>query len=334
MSLANGADCAISTPRPHGGPAGHDLRGAPRWRQPRIGRSTGLELCGLDDHDARSLLETMLPGRLDERVRGFVLSEAGGNPLALRELHTALTPGDLAGGYGLANAKSLTARIERIYGHRLRELPSQTSTLLLIAAAEPAARPEWLWAAAQHLGIGVVVATTKRARIELRIAYDSFVKVCADAFAQRARRELQATGETVRARSTKTAVELTTQDSQIARLAREGYTNSEIAGQLFLSPRTVSGTWAGPSPNSVSPHDANCGTRSSTYHGAHRAKAFGAQSDALAGDIDDSALAAKTAAWSAIPLSLYELCAERSRPPGKQTGSPDAHNWSVFAAYS
>ena len=236
----------------------------------------------------------MLPGRLDERVRGFVLSEAGGNPLALRELHTALTPGELAGGYGLANAKSLTARIERIYGHRLRELPSQTSTLLLIAASEPAARPEWLWAAAQHLGIGVGAATTPRARIELRIAYDSFVKVCADAFAQRARRNSR-------------------RPSRLAhrRVApKQGLRQS----RCHLTTRTAE--------------------RAARPTMEPRAKAVGAQSDALAGDIDDSALAAKTAAWSAIPLSLYELCAERSRPPGKQTGSPDAHNWSVFAAYS
>ena len=175
-------------PDPMADPLAMIFAARPDGANPELAGQPGLELCGLDDHDARSLLETMLPGRLDERVRGFALSEAGGNPLALRELHTALTPGELAGGYGLANAKSLTARIERIYGHRLRELPSQTSTLLLIAASEPAARPEWLWAAAQHLGIGVVVATTPRARIELRIAYDSFVKVGADAVAQRARR--------------------------------------------------------------------------------------------------------------------------------------------------
>ena len=122
-----------------------------------------LVLRGLDDHDARTLLAAMVPGRLNERVRENIIAEAGGNPLALLELHTALTPEELAGGYGLANAKSLTARIERTFGRRLRELPSQTSTLLLIAAAEPAGRPEWLWAAAQRLGIGVEAATAAEA---------------------------------------------------------------------------------------------------------------------------------------------------------------------------
>jgi len=60
-----------------------------------------------------------------------------------------------------------------------------------------------------------------------------------DGFAERARRELLATGETVRKRSTVTAGELTAQEAQIARLAREGRTNPEISTQLFISPRTV-----------------------------------------------------------------------------------------------
>jgi DNA-binding CsgD family transcriptional regulator len=61
----------------------------------------------------------------------------------------------------------------------------------------------------------------------------------ADAFAERARRELQATGETVRRRTVQTRVELTAQEQQIARLAGDGFTNPEIGAQLFLSPHTV-----------------------------------------------------------------------------------------------
>ena len=60
-----------------------------------------------------------------------------------------------------------------------------------------------------------------------------------DAFAERARRELQATGETVRKRTVATLDELTPQEVQVARLAVGGQTNPEIAAQLFLSPRTV-----------------------------------------------------------------------------------------------
>jgi DNA-binding NarL/FixJ family response regulator len=61
----------------------------------------------------------------------------------------------------------------------------------------------------------------------------------AEAFAERARRELMATGEKLRKRRDETRDELTPQEEQIARLARAELTNSEIAAQLFLSPRTV-----------------------------------------------------------------------------------------------
>ena len=60
-----------------------------------------------------------------------------------------------------------------------------------------------------------------------------------DGFAERARRELIATGEKVRKRRAENRGELTAQESQIAQLAREGRSNPEIAAQLFLSPRTV-----------------------------------------------------------------------------------------------
>jgi DNA-binding CsgD family transcriptional regulator len=77
------------------------------------------------------------------------------------------------------------------------------------------------------------------ARGELRTAYDALSALGLGAFAERARHELLATGETVRKRSVETANELTTQEAQIAGLARDGLTNPEIAAQLFLSPRTV-----------------------------------------------------------------------------------------------
>jgi DNA-binding CsgD family transcriptional regulator len=60
-----------------------------------------------------------------------------------------------------------------------------------------------------------------------------------DAFADRARRELLATGETVRKPAMDSIVELTAQEAQIARLAREGLSNPEISTRLFISPRTV-----------------------------------------------------------------------------------------------
>jgi DNA-binding CsgD family transcriptional regulator len=77
------------------------------------------------------------------------------------------------------------------------------------------------------------------AREHLRSAYERLSGIGADAFAERARRELSATGETVRKRTVDTRVVLTAQEAQIARLAAEGRTNPEIGGQLFISPRTV-----------------------------------------------------------------------------------------------
>jgi ATP/maltotriose-dependent transcriptional regulator MalT len=77
------------------------------------------------------------------------------------------------------------------------------------------------------------------AREQLRAAYEAFSGFGAEAFAERSRRELVATGETARRRTVETTFELTTQEALIARLAAEGYTNPEIGTQLFLSPRTV-----------------------------------------------------------------------------------------------
>lgn len=76
-------------------------------------------------------------------------------------------------------------------------------------------------------------------RTQLRSAHETFSRIGAQSFAERARRELLATGETVRKRAVGTATELTSQESQVAGLARDGHTNSEIAAQLFISPRTV-----------------------------------------------------------------------------------------------
>src|SRR4051794_32706225 len=77
------------------------------------------------------------------------------------------------------------------------------------------------------------------ARKQLHQAYDVFATMGADGFADRARRELLATGEKVRKRRDDTRDELTPQQQQIARLARDGYTNPEIGAELYISPRTV-----------------------------------------------------------------------------------------------
>jgi DNA-binding CsgD family transcriptional regulator len=73
----------------------------------------------------------------------------------------------------------------------------------------------------------------------LRAANEAFAAMGAGPFAERAERELNATGETVRKRSIETPDQLTPQEAQIARLGAERLTNVEIGAQLFLSPRTV-----------------------------------------------------------------------------------------------
>jgi DNA-binding CsgD family transcriptional regulator len=100
-------------------------------------------------------------------------------------------------------------------------------------------RPEL---ARAHLLYGEWLRREKRrvdARDQLRVAHEQFASIGMEAFAERARRELAATGETVRRRTVETRDELTAQERQIARLARDGLSNVEIGARLFLSQHTV-----------------------------------------------------------------------------------------------
>ena len=108
---------------------------------------------GLDDADARKLLASVIPGRLDDRVADQLVAEARGNPLALIELPRGLSPAQLAGGFGLPGALSLAGTIEQSFLRRLEALPENTQRLLLVAAAEPLGEPALLWRAAERLGI-------------------------------------------------------------------------------------------------------------------------------------------------------------------------------------
>ena len=112
-----------------------------------------LVIDGLGDADARALLASVIPGRLDQRVADVVLAEARGNPLALLELPRGMSADQLAGGFGLPGALSLQGRIEESFVGRLEALPEGTRLLLLVAAAEPTGDPRLLWRAADRLGI-------------------------------------------------------------------------------------------------------------------------------------------------------------------------------------
>ena len=118
-----------------------------------LARFPQLRVDPLGRRDARALLESVLAARLDESVLEQIVAETGGNPLALLELPRGLTPGQLAGGFGLPAALPLSTGIERSFTRRLARLPRGARRLLLLAAAEPVGDLALLWRAAQQLGI-------------------------------------------------------------------------------------------------------------------------------------------------------------------------------------
>lgn len=107
----------------------------------------------LSDSDARAVLESAISGKLDESVRDRIVAEARGNPLALLELAHAWTPMALAGGFGLPDSASVSAKVEKIFRGYLAPLPADTRLLLLVAASEPTGHPALTLAAAELIGI-------------------------------------------------------------------------------------------------------------------------------------------------------------------------------------
>ena len=113
-----------------------------------------LTIGGLSSGDARALLDSVTPGRLDEWVRDRIVAETRGNPLALLELPRGLSAAELAGGFGLPDTPPLAGRIERSFLRQFESLPVKTQRLLLAAAAEPIGEVTLLWRAAGRLGVG------------------------------------------------------------------------------------------------------------------------------------------------------------------------------------
>ena len=130
---------------------GQDLAGVPE-----------LAVGGLAERDARMLLESVLAGPIDARVRDQIIADTHGNPLALLELPRGLTAAQLAGGFGLSGAEPevppLAGRIEESFGQQIEALPAATRRLLQLAAADPSGDPSLVWRAAARLGIGVAAA--------------------------------------------------------------------------------------------------------------------------------------------------------------------------------
>ncbi|HET6987477.1 MAG TPA: AAA family ATPase, partial [Kribbella sp.] len=113
---------------------------------------------GLNDYDARSLLTSVLPGPVDERVIDRIVAEARGIPLALLELPSGLTSAQLASGFGPHSIEIGPASIEDSYARSFQALPDEVRRLLVLAAAEPIGDPVLLWRAATTLDIDVAVA--------------------------------------------------------------------------------------------------------------------------------------------------------------------------------
>jgi len=122
-----------------------------------------LEVQGLPDQAARTLLRSVVGFRLDERVRDRILAETNGNPLALLELPRGLGPAQLAGGFGMPGAHAVPARIEQGFRRRLEGLPGDARSLMLVAAAEPVGDPVLVWRAAERLGIPASAAVAAQA---------------------------------------------------------------------------------------------------------------------------------------------------------------------------
>jgi DNA-binding CsgD family transcriptional regulator/tetratricopeptide (TPR) repeat protein len=143
--------------------------------EPPLAGLPELVLEGLNDDDAKALLESAVHGRLDERVRERIVAETRGNPLALLELPRELSPAELAGGFGLAGTPLLAGRIEESFLGRLQSLPYETQRLLLIAAAEPTGDSVLLWRAAGLLGISASAAAPAEAaglvQVGARVAF-------------------------------------------------------------------------------------------------------------------------------------------------------------------
>ena len=119
---------------------------------------TQLQVPGLAATAARDLLGSVAEGPLDDAVGARIVAETRGNPLALIELSAELTEGQLAGGSVLPEPLPIGSRLQERFLRRVRALPAETQTLLLLAAADPSGDTDLLWRAAGNLGLPVSTA--------------------------------------------------------------------------------------------------------------------------------------------------------------------------------
>jgi hypothetical protein len=148
-------------------------REATRFQAPTLSE---LRIGGLDRESAGALLDRRAGVALSPHVREQLLAATGGNPLALLELPAALSEQQLSGAEPLLVLPALSARLERAFFARVRELDEGTQTLLLVAAAEDSGELATVLRAAARLGVRADaldaaertgLARVKGARIEL-----------------------------------------------------------------------------------------------------------------------------------------------------------------------
>jgi DNA-binding CsgD family transcriptional regulator len=180
------------------------------------------------DHPAEQWSYFILPELIEAAARSGRIDRVGGSLQRLSERTRAAGTDWALGIEARSRALVSTSGVtEALYCEAIERLPRSGVRIELARA---------------HLVYGEWLRRENRrvdAREQLRTAHEMFTAFGMEAFAERARRELLATGETARKRTVETRDQLTAQEEQIARLARDGLSNPKIASQLFISPRTV-----------------------------------------------------------------------------------------------
>jgi DNA-binding CsgD family transcriptional regulator len=128
-----------------------------------------VEIAGLSQLEARTLVEKLIPGPLDEEVRSRIAAETEGNPLAIANLLRQLSLATVISEFGPPSAVALPETLEASFRRRLEQLPADTRLFLLVASAEPLGRPSVLWRAADILGLAPGAARRAEADGLLRL---------------------------------------------------------------------------------------------------------------------------------------------------------------------
>jgi len=132
-----------------------------------------LPVRGLSERDSRTLLDSVVNGPLDQRVRDRIVAESRGNPLALLELPREWTAAEAAGGFGHPESPALSSQIEREFLRRVESLPAASRRLMFTAAADPVGDVRLLSRAAERMGIDVDAAASDASEL---LTLDSHVR--------------------------------------------------------------------------------------------------------------------------------------------------------------